>query len=97
MLIHFCEESLKELNLYILLESRIGLFFKLYLQSDMALTKTYHCPRCNNTKLIVYDDSFDCPICMLEFEKKDFDIFEDDEILAVEEKIKVVRALMDDD
>jgi len=34
---------------------------------------------------------------MLEFEKKDFDIFEDDEILAVEEKIKVVRALMDDD
>ena len=55
----------------------------------------YHCPRCKTTKVIDYEASFDCPHCTLEFEKKDFELFEDDEILAVEEKVAIVKALLD--
>ena len=75
----------------------IGKYGDLNSKRYVALTKKYHCPRCKNEKIIEYDDSFDCPICRLEFEKKNFEIFEDDEILAVEEKVKIVKTLLDDD
>ena len=57
----------------------------------------YHCPRCGNTKIIDYTDSFDCPVCQLEFEKKDFDIIKDEsKILSIEEKLGVTRELRKD-
>ena len=55
---------------------------------------TYYCPRCGNTEIIDYGDSFDCPICLREFEKKDFDTIEDkSKILSVEEKLGIIREL----
>ena len=47
---------------------------------------TLHCPRCGNKQLIVHEDTFDCPICELEFEIKDLDQFDDDQILSIDEK-----------
>ena len=56
--------------------------------------KRYHCPRCGSKKIIEYDDSFDCPICQLEFEKADCDRLEDDtDILSIEEKLNLFKAL----
>jgi len=52
-----------------------------------------HCPRCGNKQLIVHDDTFDCPTCNLEFEMKDLDLFDDDNILSIEEKKHVTEAL----
>ena len=54
----------------------------------------YHCPRCGNIKIIDYPDSFDCPLCNLEFEKKDFDMIkEKSSILSIKEKLGVTREL----
>lgn len=55
--------------------------------------KTYHCPRCGNKEIIEYSDSFDCPLCSLEFEKQDCDELEDANILAVQEKLGIIKAL----
>ena len=55
--------------------------------------KKYHCPRCGNEDIVDYTDSFDCPSCELEFEKKDCDELEDSQILAVEEKLGVIEAI----
>ena len=57
----------------------------------------YYCPRCGNTKIIDFADSFDCPVCQLEFEKKDFDTIKDkSKILSIEEKLGVTRELRKD-
>jgi uncharacterized Zn finger protein (UPF0148 family) len=53
-----------------------------------------HCPRCKNKNIIDYGETFDCPICNLEFEKKDLEKFEDESnILSIEEKLEVVKVL----
>ena len=62
-----------------------------------TMPRKYHCPRCKTEEIIEHDDSFDCPICRLEFEKKDCDLFEDDQILAVEEKKGIVRTLINNE
>ncbi|TFG21517.1 MAG: hypothetical protein EU529_13370 [Promethearchaeota archaeon] len=55
--------------------------------------KKYHCPRCGNKDIVDYTESFDCPSCKLEFEKKDCDELEESQILAVEEKLGVFDAI----
>ena len=45
-----------------------------------------HCPRCQNVGIIEHPDSIECQNCNLEFDKSDFDKFEDENILAIEEK-----------
>ena len=46
-----------------------------------------HCPRCGNkTNLIEYEDTFDCPSCNKEFEIKDLELYDDDQILSIDEK-----------
>jgi len=53
-----------------------------------------HCPRCKTEDIIDYDDTFDCPICFLEFEKKDFDTFKDESIiLSIDEKLAILKVL----
>jgi len=52
---------------------------------------TYHCPRCKNEKIIDYGDTFDCPICKLEFEKKDFELYEEENILSINEKSGIIN------
>ncbi len=55
--------------------------------------KKYHCPRCGNEDIVDYTDSFDCPSCGFEFDKKDCDELEDSQILSVEEKLGITEAL----
>ena len=55
--------------------------------------RKYHCPRCGNEDIVDYTDSFDCPFCKLEFEKRDCDELEDSQILAIEEKLGIVDAI----
>ena len=45
-----------------------------------------HCPRCGNKQLIVYQDTFDCPKCNKEFEIKDLELFDNDQIMSIDEK-----------
>ena len=54
----------------------------------------YFCPRCGNLDIIDYDDTFDCPKCMLEFNKEDFDIVEDkSNVLSIQEKMAFIEVL----
>ena len=55
--------------------------------------KKYHCPKCGNKDIVEYTESFDCPSCKLEFDKKDCDELEDSQILAIEEKLGVIKAI----
>ncbi len=52
-----------------------------------------HCPRCGNKQLIVYKDTFDCPPCKSEFEIKDLEQFDDDQIMSIEEKKRISEEL----
>lgn len=52
-----------------------------------------HCPRCRGKDLVIYEDSFDCLVCQLEFEKKDLILFEDEDILSIEEKLAFTENL----
>jgi ribosomal protein S27AE len=53
-------------------------------------TKKYHCPRCKSSKIYDYEERFDCMKCLLEFEKKDFETLDDEDILSTQEKLKIV-------
>lgn len=57
------------------------------------IEKKYHCPRCGNEDIVEYTDSFDCPSCEREFEKKDCDELENSQILSVEEKMRIIKEL----
>jgi uncharacterized Zn finger protein (UPF0148 family) len=59
------------------------------------MERIFHCPRCKNKKIIDYGDSFDCPICNQEFEKKDFDLYDEEDILSVEEKKAVADKIFE--
>ena len=49
--------------------------------------KKYYCPRCSNRNIVEYEDSFECPLCILEFDKEEFDRTKDKtRILALQEK-----------
>ena len=73
------------------------MIFNSHALRSQNMPNKYHCPRCKTGEIIEYDHSFDCPICRLEFEKKDCDLFEDDQILAVEEKLEIVKTIVNED
>jgi rubredoxin len=56
----------------------------------------YRCPRCQNIAIIEYELTIECPNCKLEFDKKDFDKFDNENILAIKEKKDVVEILKKD-
>ena len=49
------------------------------------------CPRCHNISIIEHPDTIECPNCNLEFDKKDLDEFEDENIIAIEEKKDFIK------
>ena len=51
----------------------------------------YHCPRCGRFNVQEYEKSIDCLSCQLEFEKIDLELFEDEDILAIEEKLAIIE------
>ena len=59
------------------------------------MDKEFHCPRCQNDKVIEYSDSIECPKCELEFHKKDFSTFSDDQILSIREKSDFLKFFED--
>ena len=46
-----------------------------------------HCPRCGRLEIVVFEYTFRCSKCMLMFEIQDLELFNDDEILSIEEKL----------
>ena len=60
-------------------------------EKDLKETKNYHCPRCKSTEIYDYGERFDCMKCILEFEKKDFETLDDEDILSTQEKLKIVN------
>lgn len=59
------------------------------------MDKEFHCPRCKNVKVIEYINSIECPNCKLEFHKKDFSRFSDDQILSIQEKSDFLKFFKD--
>ena len=59
------------------------------------MERIFHCPRCKNERIIDYGDSFDCTICNQEFEKKDFELYDEEDILSIEEKKAVAEKLFE--
>jgi len=59
------------------------------------MDKEYHCPRCQNRNIIEYPDSIECPKCELEFDKKDLTLYDDDQILSLQEKSGFVNSFED--
>jgi len=57
------------------------------------MSKKFHCPRCKNENIIEYEETFDCPICFLEFEKADFELYEESDILSINEKMAIIKTL----
>ncbi len=60
----------------------------------------FHCPRCNEKRIIDYGKTFECRICGLEFDKESFKLLDDQDILANEEKkefIDTFKDLLDED
>ena len=55
------------------------------------MKKPYYCPRCKSKDINEYDDTFDCIHCNLEFDKKDCDELDDDQILSIKEKLEFVK------
>ena len=56
--------------------------------------RLFYCPRCHNNKIVDYGDTFDCPLCCLEFEKIDFALYKDSSnILSIEEKVNIIKFL----
>jgi len=51
----------------------------------------YHCPQCQSSKIIEYDDFIECTKCLLEFDKKLIGKVADDEILSRQEMGGVLR------
>ena len=49
-------------------------------------TYDFQCPRCNGNIIIDYEETFECLICNLEFDKVSFKLIEKDNILSIEEK-----------
>jgi len=57
-------------------------------------SENHHCPRCGGTNLEIYEDSFDCLDCFLEFEVVDLETCDDDSnILSIEEKSDFIHIL----
>ena len=57
------------------------------------MTKNYQCPRCNNKKIISYENTIECPNCALEFDKADLDLLEENQILSIKEKLSFIESI----
>ena len=67
------------------------------LTCGIVASKTYHCPRCKKKYLLDVYDTVWCPICEIEFDKKDFELFDDEEnILTVDEKVGFIKKMRTD-
>ncbi len=55
--------------------------------------RTIKCPRCNRTDVIDYGEIIECTNCNLEFHKKDLLNLNQDEILAISEKMAFMKSI----
>ncbi|NVM43588.1 MAG: hypothetical protein HWN79_01620 [Candidatus Lokiarchaeota archaeon] len=52
------------------------------------------CPRCGEKNIIIYEESIECTVCQLEFEKKDIKVLEKSLILGISEKLEFIRSIL---
>jgi len=50
------------------------------------------CPRCGSRRIIEYENSYECPNCMLEFKKEDKSDIEEKNLLAIGE----IKGILDE-
>ncbi|MFX1426703.1 MAG: hypothetical protein ACFFBE_09645 [Promethearchaeota archaeon] len=63
--------------------SLVSIYFFNGFGRDMV--KKYYCPRCKTKKIIEYENSIECPDCLLEFDKNNIGVIPDKDILAFTE------------
>jgi len=51
------------------------------------------CPRCGSRKIIEYDNSYECPNCMLEYKKEDKLDIDKENLLAIGEMKGIIDEL----
>lgn len=73
--------------------NRLSIYDMLEIKMPEDESKSLRCPRCKGKELMIYDDSFDCISCHMEFEKEDLLLYDEEDILSVEEKSGIVKAL----
>jgi len=59
------------------------------------MTEKYQYPQCKSKKIISYENTIECPICSLEFDKEDLEILEGDQILSIQEKLAFIGSIKD--
>lgn len=59
------------------------------------ICKKYRCPRCIRDEIIDYDNLISCVYFGLDFDKRDLDKFDEEDILAISEKRGILRVLLD--
>lgn len=52
------------------------------------------CPRCKEKNIINYEESIECTDCRLEFDKKDIEVLDESQILAISEKLEFIRSII---
>ena len=64
------------------------------LECGIKGSKIHHCPRCKRKYLMDFDTIVECPLCNLEFEKADFEKYDDDDdILSLQKKQEINKVL----
>lgn len=59
--------------------------------------KKYRCPRCGSReKIIEHDEYIGCMSCVLEFDKSDLEMFDEEDILARSEKQGIIKVLLNE-
>ncbi|TXT61042.1 MAG: hypothetical protein BAJALOKI2v1_50010 [Promethearchaeota archaeon] len=57
--------------------------------------KEYYCPKCDSFEIYDYGTRFECMHCNLEFDKKDFKLLNNGDVLSVQEKLEIITILLD--
>jgi ribosomal protein S27AE len=59
--------------------------------------KKYRCPRCGSREEIIDHEEFiGCMSCVLEFDKNDLEMFDEEDILARSEKQGIIKVLLNE-
>jgi len=62
-------------------------------QTNNKLRWQIHCPYCGNIQIIDYGETFECPICQMEFDKVDIEKINDEIIFSINDIIKIIGIL----
>ena len=59
--------------------------YQIFVTSSIKMGSAYHCPACKSSDIIENEETIHCPKCNLDFYKKHLGVFDDENILSVQE------------